>query len=157
MPRSNALHSSLVIVMTLVGLALPVAAQEQLDRKVLPIPEPKLEAIREMDIRKTTPPPRFEVKAPAGRAPNVLVILLDNLGFGAPKTLGGPVTMPTLDRLATEGVIYNNFHTAPLCSPSRMALLTGRNPHSVNFGSIAEMASESAERSELLLPDRPGQ
>ena len=70
-----------------------------------------------MDIRKTTPPPRFEVpKASQGEA-NVLVILLDNLGFGAPKTFGGPVTMPTLDRLATEGVIYNNFHAAPLCSP----------------------------------------
>lgn len=90
--------------------------------------------------RKATPPPRFEVKAPQG-APNLLVILLDNLGFGASKTFGGVINMPTLDRLAKEGLMYNNFHTAPLCSPSRVALLTGRNPHSVNMGSISEFAT----------------
>jgi arylsulfatase len=69
------------------------------------------------------------------------VRLLDNLGFGAPKTFGGVMNMATLDRLAKDGVIYTNFHTAPLCSPSRMALLTGRNPHSVNMGSISEFAT----------------
>ncbi len=55
-----------------------------------------------------------------------MVILLDNLGFGATKPFGGVINMPTLERLAKDGLIYNNFHTAPLCSPSRMALLTGR-------------------------------
>ena len=80
----------------------------------------------------------------------MLVILLDNLGYGATKTFGGVINMPTLERLAKNGLIYNNFHTAPLCSPSRMALLTGRNPHSVNMGSIAEIATafpgQTAER-----------
>ena len=109
------------------------------DRTVLPLAEPTYPPITELDVRKATPPPLFEVKAPDG-APNVLVILLDNLGFGATKPFGGVIKMPTLERLAKDGLIYNNFHTAPLCSPSRVALLTGRNPHSVNMGSIAEVS-----------------
>jgi arylsulfatase A-like enzyme len=110
------------------------------DRTVLPLAEPTYPPITELDVRKALPPPLFEVKAPQG-APNVLLILLDNLGFGASATFGGIMNMPTLDRLAKNGLIYNNFHTAPLCSPSRMALLTGRNPHSVNMGSISEFAT----------------
>jgi arylsulfatase len=102
--------------------------------------EPKHPAITELDVRKATAPPLFQVKAPQG-APNVIVILLDNLGFGATKPFGGVISMPTLDRLAKNGVIYTNFHTAPLCSPSRMALLTGRNPHSVNMGSVSEIST----------------
>ncbi len=116
---------------------------------LLPLAKPTYSPITEIDARKATPPPRFEVKAPQG-APNVLVILLDNLGYGATKTFGGVIEMPTLERLAKNGLIYNNFHTAPLCSPSRMALLTGRNPHSANMGSVAEIATafpgQTAER-----------
>ena len=111
-----------------------------LDRTVLPIPEPEHPPITEIDARKATAPPRFEVKAPAG-APNVMVILLDNLGFGGSKTFGGAINMPTLDRLAEDGLIYNNFHVTPACSPSRVALLTGRNSHSANMGAISEMAT----------------
>jgi arylsulfatase A-like enzyme len=116
-----------------------VAAGEP-DRTVLPLAEPTYPPITELDVRNATPPPRFEVKAPQG-APNVLVILLDNLGFGASATFGGIMNMPALDRLAKNGLIYNNFHTAPLCSPSRAALLTGRNPHSVNMGALSELAT----------------
>jgi arylsulfatase len=137
--RNNTLHA-LVVAMMLVGLALPVAAQGQLDRTVLPIPEPKLEPIREIDVRKATAPPRFVPTAPPG-APNVVVILLDNLGYGATKPFGGVIQMPTLERLAKGGLTFNNFHTTPLCSPSRMALLTGRNPHSANMGSVTEIAT----------------
>jgi arylsulfatase A-like enzyme len=110
------------------------------DRTVLPLAEPTHPPITETDVSKATPPPLFEVKAPP-RAPNVLVIMLDNLGFGATKTFGGVINMPTLERLAKNGLIYTNFHTAPLCSPSRTALLSGRNPHSVNMGSISELAT----------------
>jgi len=110
------------------------------DRTVLPLAEPNYPAITELDVRKATAPPLFQVKAPQG-APNVIVVLLDNLGFGATKPFGGLINMPTLERLAKNGLIYSNFHTAPLCSPSRMALLTGRNPHSVNFGAISELAT----------------
>jgi len=122
---------------------------------VLPLVRPTYPPITEIDARKATPPPRFEVKAPSG-APNVLVILLDNLGYGATKPFGGVIEMPTLERLAKDGLPYNNFHTAPLCSPSRMALLTGRNPHSANMGSVAEIATafpgQTAERPPSVAP-----
>ncbi|HUL13109.1 MAG TPA: sulfatase-like hydrolase/transferase, partial [Methylococcaceae bacterium] len=124
----------------LVAFSLPtwsVAATQKLDRTVLPIPEPKYPPIRELDARKAKAPPRFEVKAPEG-APNVVIVLIDDMGFGTPGTFGGPVAMPTLDRLAQEGLRYNNFHTTALCSPTRQALKTGRNHHTGNTGSIME-------------------
>ena len=86
-------------------------AAASVDRTVLPLAEPKHPAITELDIRKATAPPLFQVKAPQG-APNVVVILLDNLGYGATKPFGGVMNMPTLERLAKNGVIYNNFHTS---------------------------------------------
>ncbi len=140
---------SILIVLAVACTAPDVRAQQTPDRTVLPLAEPSYPPITELDVRKATPPPRFEVKAPDG-APNVLVILLDNLGYGATKPFGGVIEMPTLERLAKDGLIFNNFHTAPLCSPSRVALLTGRNPHSANMGSVAEVATafpgQTAER-----------
>lgn len=120
--------------------ATTTSTSSSLDRTMLPLAEPTYPPITELDVRKATPPPRFEVTAPKD-APNVLVILIDNLGFGATKTFGGVINMPTLQHLAKNGLIYNNFHTAPLCSPSRVAFLTGRNAHSANMGSIAELAT----------------
>lgn len=90
--------------------------EDSLDRRALPIAEPSYPPITELDVRNATAPPRFEVKPPQG-APNVLLILIDNLGFAATKTFGGIINMPTLEQLAANGLIYNNFHTAPLCSP----------------------------------------
>jgi arylsulfatase A-like enzyme len=110
------------------------------DRSVLPIAEPSYPLITELDARKVTPPPRFEVKAPEG-APNVLVVLIDDMGFGMPSTFGGPIHMPTADRLAAAGLRYNQFHTTALCSPTRAALLSGRNHHMNNMGSITETAT----------------
>ena len=91
------------------------------DRTVLPIPEPEHPPITEIDARKATPPTRFEVKAPP-RAPNVMVMFLDNLGYSATKTFGGAINMPTLERLAADGLIYSNFHVNTGCSPTRMSL-----------------------------------
>ncbi len=116
------------------------AAEGEFDRTVLPVAEPSYPPITELDANKAKAPPRFEVKAPKG-APNVVVILLDNMGFGDVSTFGGPIQMPTLDRLAQTGLRYNNFKVPPLCSPSRVALLTGRNSHSANFGVISEIAT----------------
>ena len=101
---------------------------------------PARRPITELDVRNVTPPPRFEVKAPAG-APNVVIVLIDDLGFGVTSAFGGPVPMPTLDRLAQSGLRYNNFHTTALCSPTRAALKSGRNHHTVNMGFITEMAT----------------
>ena len=117
-----------------------VAAAEELNRTVLPIPEPESKPITEMDARKATAPPRFEVKAPAG-APNVLIVLIDDIGFGHASAFGGPIQMPTLERLASSGLRYNRFHTTALCSPTRTALLTGRNHHVNNAGAIMELAT----------------
>jgi len=110
------------------------------DRSVLPLPEPVYPAITEVDVRKATPPPRFEVKAPAN-APNVLIVLIDDMGFGQSSAFGGPVQMPTVERLANAGLRYNEFHTTALCSPTRAALLSGRNHHVNNMGSITETAT----------------
>jgi arylsulfatase A-like enzyme len=119
---------------------LPALAGPTLDRTVLPVPEPKRPTYTEIDARKVPMPPRFEVKAPDG-APNVVIVLVDDLGFGVPTTFGGPVPMQTLDRLAQDGLRYNNFHTTALCSPTRAALKSGRNHHTVNMGFITEMAT----------------
>lgn len=80
------------------------------------------------------------VRPPEG-APNVLLIMLDDVGFGTASAFGGPCRTPTADRLAADGVKYTRFHTTALCSPTRAATLTGRNHHSVGFGVIAEQAT----------------
>ena len=82
------------------------------------------------------------VAAPSG-APNVLLIMTDDVGFGASSTFGGPVPTPTFERLAEQGLRYNRFHTTALCSPTRQALLTGRNHHAVGMGGITEIATSA--------------
>ncbi len=116
------------------------AAGGELDRTTLPVLEPKPPTYTELDARNLKAPPRFEVNAPEG-APNVVIVLIDDLGFGAPSTFGGPLQTPTLDQLAEGGLRYNNFHSTALCSPTRMALKTGRNHHQANTGSIMESST----------------
>ena len=85
-------------------------------------------------------PVKPSIAYPPTGAPNVVVVLLDDVGFGAPCTFGGPVPTPALDRVARAGLRYNQFHTTALCSPTRAALLTGRNHHSAHMGAICEIA-----------------
>ena len=131
-------------ILTVLGLALGAAATQAadgLDRTVLPIQFPKQPAIKELYAKDVkTIPPRQEVKAPQG-APNVVIILIDDLGFGATEVFGGPLKTPTMDRLAKGGLRYNSFHTTALCSPTRVALKSGRNHHTGNMGFITEMAT----------------
>jgi len=141
---------ALIALMLVLGplTAAPVAAQgaapERVvlptDRTVLPIPEPTYPHSTVFDVRNATPPPRFEVKAPA-KAPNILIVLIDDMGFGQSSAFGGPIQMPTVERLANSGLRYNEFHTTALCSPTRTALLSGRNHHVNNMGSITETAT----------------
>ena len=128
-----------VAVLTTPLAVEPVTAQQStaIDRTVLPIPEPKRQKYTELDARNAKAPPRWDVKAPAG-APNVVVVLIDDMGFGASGAFGGPINMPTLEKVAKTGIKYNRFHTTSLCSPTRVALLTGYNHHSNNAGSIME-------------------
>ena len=140
-PANALLRLAVAFALGIQGGAL--AAQPgtaKIDRTILPIAEPKRPLYKELDARKVKAPPRFDVKAPAG-APNVVIILIDDLGFGAPSAFGGPITTPTLDRLAQSGLRYNNFHTTALCSPTRAALKSGRNHHTVNMGFITEMGT----------------
>ncbi|MBW2660014.1 MAG: sulfatase-like hydrolase/transferase, partial [Deltaproteobacteria bacterium] len=116
------------------------SAQEQINREVLPIIAPEPQTYTELDVRNTTPPVPFVVTAPKD-APNVVIVLIDDLGLGATSTFGGPISTPTMDKLANAGLRYNNFHTTALCSPTRMALKTGRNHHTTNTGSIMETAT----------------
>ena len=115
----------------------PASDPSEMDRTSLPIKEPLRQTYKELDARNVKAPPRFEVKAPKD-APNVLVILIDDIGFGASHAFGGPINMPNLDKLASTGLKYTRFHTTALCSPTRVALLTGYNHHSNNAGSIME-------------------
>ena len=80
------------------------------------------------------------MKAPEG-APNVVIVLIDDIGFGHSSAFGGPINMPTLEKLASGGLRYNRFHTTALCSPTRVALLTGHNHHPNNAGAIMELAT----------------
>lgn len=143
--KTRLLAFALALVSTISGadfaLAQSTSYSQSLDRMTLPIKEPARPTFTELDVRKAPPPPHpFQVTAPKG-APNVVFILLDDFGFGASSAFGGPITMPTAEQLANEGLRFNTFHTTSLCSPTREVLLTGRNHHSANFGSITETAT----------------
>ncbi len=127
-------------IVALVIAAAGLASAADFDRTVLPVQMPPSPEYTALDVRSVKPPPWSQVKPPAG-APNVLILLIDDMGFGVPSTFGGPVPMPTMDRIAREGLRYNNFHTTALCSPTRAALKSGRNHHVNNMGSITETAT----------------
>jgi arylsulfatase len=106
----------------------------------LPKPEAPFKGDIERNALESRPDFPKEVKPPKG-APNVLLIMTDDIGFGASSTFGGPIPTPTMDRLAKRGIKYNRFHTTALCSPTRAALITGRNHHSCSTGVIMEQAT----------------
>jgi arylsulfatase A-like enzyme len=116
----------------------------ELHRDVLPIPDPQVPPIDVIDARDpaATFPPIEPLRPPEG-APNVLVILIDDAGFGSSSAFGGPCETPNFERLAEQGISYNRFHTTALCSPTRQALLTGRNHHAVGMGGITEIATSA--------------
>jgi arylsulfatase len=108
-----------------------------LDRSILPIPDRPFNGVTSRTLAGSVADYPIPAQAPQG-APNVLLLLVDDAGFGNPATFGGPSASPTLEQLSQEGLRYNRFHVTALCSPSRAALLSGRNHHAVGFGSIAE-------------------
>ncbi|MDB9536991.1 arylsulfatase [Dolichospermum planctonicum CS-1226] len=128
---------SLSLVITLLMVTNPALADTG---KVLPINPPPFRGKIGITYKESTPDFPAPIKAPE-KAPNVLLVLLDDVGFGQASTFGGPVDTPNLTHLAERGLRYNQFHTTALCSPTRAALLTGRNHHSVGTGVVAELAS----------------
>jgi len=138
------------LVATLGGMASQLRAAEN-DRTVLPMPNTNrpTHVVYDAKSADATFPAIPQVRPPEG-APNVMVVLLDDVGFGASSAFGGPCQMPTLERLARSGLKYNRFHTTALCSPTRQALLTGRNHHSAGMAAITELATGAPGYSSVL-------
>ena len=112
-------------------------------RDVLPIPDRPYAGLVTYDAKDPATSFPDRAAAAAVRRPNVLVVLLDDVGFGASSAFGGPCQTPTAERLAAGGLKYTRFHTTALCSPTRQALLTGRNHHAVGMGGITEIATSA--------------
>lgn len=144
MTRMSRLGCLLLLATSQIAVARAAAGEASaviaLDRTVLPIAAPTSEPIATLDARNAKAPARFSVSAPKG-APNVVVVLIDDMGFGMPSTFGGPINMPVMEQLAKQGLKFNRFHTTALCSPSRVALLTGHNHHANNAGAVMELAT----------------
>ena len=121
-----------------------MASHDDVRREVLPIPDRKPVGLTTYDAKDpdTKFPPIRQLRPPAG-APNVLIILLDDVGFGASSAFGGPCQTPTGEKLAGKGLKYSRFHTTALCSPTRAAMLAGRNHHAVGMGGITEIATSA--------------
>ncbi|WP_373033163.1 arylsulfatase [Sulfurovum sp.] len=122
------------------GVLGSASATTTIDGKQIPAPDPEFGGVIKQDALKSKAwwAPRV---TPPNDAPNVLLIITDDAGFGVPSTFGGVIPTPSLDRVANDGLRYNNIHSTALCSPTRAALITGRNHHSVGFGVISEQAT----------------
>ena len=121
-----------------------MSSQDDIQRSVLPIPDKPRSGFITYDAKdpETKFPPITQLRPPAG-APNVLLVLIDDAGFGSSSAFGGPCSTPIAEALAAEGLKYNRFHTTALCSPTRQALMTGRNHHTVGMGGITEIATSA--------------
>ena len=126
----------------------PKTASEEASqqRSVLPIPNKPYKGLIVYDAKSTDAKfPPIEPIRPPKKAANIVLVLLDDVGFGASSTFGGPINTPVADALATDGLRYTRFHTTALCSPTRAAMFTGRNHHTVGMGGITEIATQHQE------------
>ena len=128
-------------------------ATMSIDGKVLPAPELPFGGVIKDDALQSTPWWAPRVTPPEG-APNVLLIITDDAGFGVPSTFGGVIPTPTMDRVANEGLRYNRVFSTALCSPTRAALITGRNHHSAGFGVISEQSTGFPGYNSIIEPDK---
>jgi len=129
------------------------AATTTINGKQLPAPEPKFGGVIKDDALQSKPwwAPRI---VPPKQAPNILLIITDDAGFGVPGTFGGVIPTPTMDRIANNGLRYNNIHSTALCSPTRAALITGRNHHSAGFGVVSEQSTGFPGYNSLIPEDK---
>ena len=125
----------------LIAVALASNLVQAQNRASLPIPSPERPTYKELDVRDTKAPKGYSGVSAPKDAPNVVLILIDDIGYGAASAFGGPIRMPNIEELASEGVRFNHFHTTALCSPTRVALQSGRNHHAANMGNIMEWAT----------------
>jgi Sulfatase len=131
LPAANAQQTS--------GVQCSPDATTTIDGRYLPAPPQKFEGQINLNAAQSKPAWPSRVVPPKG-APNIVLILTDDVGFCAPSTFGGVIPTPSMDRIAAAGLRYTNFHSTSLCSPTRAAIITGRNHHSVGFGVISEVS-----------------
>jgi len=129
------------------------AGTTAIDGKQLPAPDPKFGGVINNDALSSKPWWAPRIVPPAG-APNVLLIITDDAGFGVPSTFGGVIPTPTMDRVANNGLRYNNIHSTALCSPTRAALITGRNHHSAGFGVVSEQSTGFPGYNSIIAEDK---
>jgi len=125
-----------------IGVALLQMAVTAAGQEILPFPQPPSASFAGRTLQESTHKWRIEPQRLPEDAPNIVIFMTDDAGFSNPECFGGPVHMPTMDKLASEGICYNAFHTTAMCSPTRAALMTGRNHHRVGYGTIAELAAD---------------
>src|SRR5512135_3736314 len=154
MKRNKASTTATALLTAAAACAAPGLAQAQqitgapgspsatmtIDGKRLPPPPPKFEGVIKEDAKDSKPYWPARVVPPKG-APNILLIMTDDSGYGVPSTFGGVIPTPALDRIANNGLRYTNFNSTALCSPTRAALITGRNHHSAGFGVMSEQST----------------
>ena len=129
------------------------SATTTIEGEQLPAPPQKFGGKIERSYKGSKPYWPARIVPPKG-APNVLLIMTDDAGYGVPSTFGGVIPTPTLDRIANNGLRYTNFHSTALCSPTRAALITGRNHHSVGFGVISEQATGYPGYNSIITKDK---
>ncbi len=167
MKRSNLMRYGLTATVTLAtsfapsswaeiqttGTAGAPDATTTISGRQLPAPDPKFGGVIKDDALKSKAwwAPRI---VPPKQAPNILLIMTDDSGFGVPSTFGGVIPTPTMDRLAKAGLRYNNIHSTALCSPTRAALITGRNHHSAGFGVISEQSTGFPGYNSIIAKDK---
>lgn len=128
-------------------------ATTSIDGRQLPAPDPQFGGVINDDALQSTPWWAPRIVPPQG-APNVLLIITDDAGFGVPSTFGGVIPTPALDRVANQGLRYNRMFSTALCSPTRAALITGRNHHSAGFGVISEQSTGFPGYNSLIPKDK---
>lgn len=140
---NNSLRNLLVLLSAGTALVLaatfapPATAQE-----ILPFPPNPSGSIAGRTIQDSVYSPRSATSRLPDDAPNIIIVLIDDVGPAQASTFGGEISTPTMDRIASQGITYNRFHTTAMCSPTRASLLTGRNHHRVGAGQIAELAND---------------
>jgi len=159
------IHGAICGFFLLLAAAMPVSAQEitgkqgapsattTIDGQQLPAPDPKFGGVIKDDALQSTPwwAPRI---VPPKDAPNILLIITDDAGFGVPSTFGGVIPTPTMDEIANEGLRYTRVFSTALCSPTRAALITGRNHHSAGFGVISEQSTGYPGYNSIIADDK---
>jgi arylsulfatase len=157
--------AGLAVILVMIIAALPAMAQQitgtpgspdattTIKGDRIPAPDLKFGGVIKDDALKSKAwwAPRI---VPPKQAPNVLLIITDDAGFGVPGTFGGVIPTPAMDRIATSGLRYNNIHSTALCSPTRAALLTGRNHHSAGFGVISEQSTGFPGYNSIIAKDK---